>query len=284
MKLTYRLLLLAFLVLPGIASAQYYDYLGNPEPTYDRPSTANIKTNLLYDITSTINLGMEFRLGNRTSLDIPINYNPWTFQNNRKWKHVLLQPELRWWLRRTFEGHFFGLHAHWGYYNIAKLPEPFAPHMQKYRFEGQLYGGGVSYGYRWNFSDRVAMEATLGAGVAVLDYKRYGCDNCGTYIEDTSRLWIGPTKIGINLIISLGGDNPARKKKEKAGYYDPIYAPVTAPILEQPYSTPPYVLNLSGRPISPNCRRATSCPMSKRSRRGRSPAPHSSTSCRAIGG
>ena len=56
-----------------------------------------IKTNLLYDATTTFNLGLEFRTGAKTSFDIPVSYNPWTFSDNKKWKHILIQPEFRRW-------------------------------------------------------------------------------------------------------------------------------------------------------------------------------------------
>ena len=57
-----------------------------------------IKTNLLYDATTTMNLGIEFGLAPKWTLDISGNYNPWTFSENRKMKHWLIQPEARYWL------------------------------------------------------------------------------------------------------------------------------------------------------------------------------------------
>lgn len=53
-----------------------------------------VKTNLLYDATSTFNLGFEFGLGKKWTLDVSGNYNPWTFSENRKMKHWLIQPEI----------------------------------------------------------------------------------------------------------------------------------------------------------------------------------------------
>lgn len=46
-----------------------------------------IKTNLLYDISTTINLGAEFRLAPKWTLDLSANYNPFTFSDSKKWKH-----------------------------------------------------------------------------------------------------------------------------------------------------------------------------------------------------
>ncbi len=43
-----------------------------------------LKTNLLYDATSTMNLGFEFGLSPKWTLDVSGNYNPWTFSKNKK--------------------------------------------------------------------------------------------------------------------------------------------------------------------------------------------------------
>ena len=36
-----------------------------------------LKSNLLYDATATMNLGLEFGLARKWTLDIPVNYHPW---------------------------------------------------------------------------------------------------------------------------------------------------------------------------------------------------------------
>ena len=36
-----------------------------------------LKSNLLYDATTTMNLGLEIGLARKWTLDIPVNYNPW---------------------------------------------------------------------------------------------------------------------------------------------------------------------------------------------------------------
>ena len=56
-----------------------------------------VKTNVLYDLTSTVNLGLEYRLADRWTFDISGNYNAWTLRENMKWKHWMVQPEFRFW-------------------------------------------------------------------------------------------------------------------------------------------------------------------------------------------
>lgn len=43
-----------------------------------------VKTNLLYDVSTTINLGAEIGLSPKWTLDLSANYNGWTFSENKK--------------------------------------------------------------------------------------------------------------------------------------------------------------------------------------------------------
>lgn len=52
-----------------------------------------VKTNLLYDVSTTINLGAEIGLSPKWTLDLSANYNGWTFSENKKWKHWLFNPK-----------------------------------------------------------------------------------------------------------------------------------------------------------------------------------------------
>ena len=83
-----------------------------------------VKTNLLYWATSTPNIGFEFGLGKRTTLDLVGGYNPWTLNkdDNKKIKHWMVMPEFRYWLCERFNGHFFGIHTGFAEYNISGFP------------------------------------------------------------------------------------------------------------------------------------------------------------------
>ncbi|GAB6011197.1 DUF3575 domain-containing protein [Viscerimonas tarda] len=170
------------------------------DTTFSTPQVA-LKSNLLYDATTTLNLGIEFRLNNRLTLDIPFNYNPWSFSGGKKLKHWLIQPELRYWQRKSFSGSFWGLHLHGGQFNTAHI-------IDDYRYEGWLTGAGISYGYRWNLSDKWALEATLGAGYAYFDYTKYtaertspdGCATCGEKLKPDNKNYWGPTKAGLSIL------------------------------------------------------------------------------------
>lgn len=158
-----------------------------------------IKSNLLYDATGTINLGFELRTGRRTSLDISGNYNAWTFSENRKWKHFLIQPEYRHWLCEPFYGHFIGAHAHYSGYNVGNLPFGGTDY-EDHRYEGWLAGAGFSYGYHKMLSNRWSIEATIGVGYAYMDYDKYKCEKCGEKVKSGTTHYLGITKAAVSLI------------------------------------------------------------------------------------
>lgn len=175
---------------------------------------AGIKTNLLYDATSTMNLGVEFGLSPKWTLDISGNFNPWTFSDYRKMKHWLVQPEARYWFCEKFNGHFFGIHAHGGQYNWGgMLPWGFKngkmfgsvknTHILENRYQGWLAGAGISYGYQWILGNRWSLEATIGVGYAYLSYDRYPCGACGEKLGEGHKNYFGPTKAGITLIYMI---------------------------------------------------------------------------------
>ena len=110
-----------------------------------------IKTNALYWATSTPNLGFEVALAKKLTLDVSGNYNPWKFSKDRQIKHWLVQPELRYWLCERFNGSFFGLHGHYADVNMSNL-DIFG--LGNYRYDGKIYGAGISYGYHWILKNR----------------------------------------------------------------------------------------------------------------------------------
>jgi hypothetical protein len=165
-----------------------------------------IKTNLLHDLTTSLNLGVEIKMGQKLTLDLPFTLNPWTYnkEENTKFKFLLIQPELRFWTCEAFNGHFFGVHGQYAYYNVGHLPTPlFSETMNLYRFEGQLAGAGISYGYQWLINPRWSIEAEIGAGYARLWYDKYPCQSCAKLITSETKNYWGVTRAGISLIYNI---------------------------------------------------------------------------------
>ena len=98
-----------------------------------------IKNNLLYDATSTPNLSLEFGLNKKQTFDVQVGFNPFDLdkQANKKFKHIAIQPEWRYWTCERFNGLFFGIHAHAGRFNVSnmKFPGGILHTLEKNRYE-----------------------------------------------------------------------------------------------------------------------------------------------------
>lgn len=164
-----------------------------------------LKSNLLYDLTATINLGVEIGLAERWTIDLPFNYNAWDLGGETRFRHWGLQPEGRYWFCQRFDGWFVGLHAHYAKFNVGGLPDwlPVSENMQKNRYQGDLYGAGVSVGYSWILKKRWSMEATVGLGYARINAEKYPCASCGTAVDKGGKNYFGPTKVGLSLVYTF---------------------------------------------------------------------------------
>lgn len=166
-----------------------------------------VKTNLLYDITATANLGIEFKVAPKWTVDISGNLNAWTFSDNKKWKHWVLQPEARYWLCERFNGHFVGAHLVGGIYNMGNWNTDFTflgtdfGQLKEHRYEGWLVGAGIAYGYHWMLGRHWSVEAEIGIGYVYTQADKYECPRCGEQLENNKpHHYVGPTKAVVNLI------------------------------------------------------------------------------------
>lgn len=167
-----------------------------------------LKTNVLYDATTSVNVGVEIGLAPKWTLNIPMNYNGWSFpKKDYIYKHAYVQPEIRYWFCDRMAGHFLGLHAHGGAYNFGLIPnnisflgQDFSP-LTDFRYQGYFVGGGLAYGYAWAVSEHLNIEFELGVGYAYTEYDQFECEECGRKLaEKVPAHYVGPTKVGINLV------------------------------------------------------------------------------------
>ena len=127
-----------------------------------------LKNNLLYDATTTPNLGFEVGLSKKVTLDVSAGYNPFKFNDGKKLKHWLVMPEVRYWTCEKFNGTFIGVHA---------------------------LGG-----HQWILNKRWSIEAAIGAGYARVHYDKYNCGECGSKIETKNSNYWGVTKAALSII------------------------------------------------------------------------------------
>lgn len=166
-----------------------------------------LKTNLVSDCLLSPNLGVEIGLAPKWTLDVSGQLNCWTLSHNRRWKHWAVQPEARYWFCDRFAGHFLGVHAHGGQYNIGGIDGKIdflgtdARKLEKYRYQGWFVGAGVAYGYAWILGRHWNLEAEVGVGYSYTRYDRFRCAGCGKKVEtDRPHHYVGLTKAAVNVV------------------------------------------------------------------------------------
>lgn len=161
-----------------------------------------VKTNLLYGATATPNLQLEFGIGKKSTFELGAGLNWFGFKENQKFKNLLVQPEYRYWFCEVFNGHFLGVHAHGAQFNVGNLDIPVGrlDVFKDKRYEGYLYGGGISWGYQCIISPRWNFEINLGAGFARIDYTEFCGKPCGSTLSSGKYDYWGVTRAGLSLV------------------------------------------------------------------------------------
>lgn len=165
-----------------------------------------LKTNLLGDAFLSPNVALEMGVAPRWTVDLSGQFNFWPV-NEHNWKHWVVQPEARYWFCRRFTGHFLGVHALGGEFNVGNIDMDLNflgtdfRKLKNERYEGWGVGAGVAYGYAWPIHPGWNVEAEVGVGWVYTRSSSYPCATCGTKISsDKPHNYVGPTKAAINIV------------------------------------------------------------------------------------
>lgn len=200
--LKYKVLLAGLLVLfLGIRA----DALDRPAPgrravpaescSFGRPEF-RIGTNLLYDLATVPNLHFETGLAGRFAVNVSAAFSPWDIKPTLKLRTLLVQPEVRYYLSEDFNGHYFGVEVHLGWYDVALDGNT---RYQDRDGDTPLLGAGVSYGYVVPLSGRWGMDFHVSAGYTRLDYDCFYNVKDGAWFTRDRRGYWGPTSAGISV-------------------------------------------------------------------------------------
>ncbi len=166
-----------------------------------------LKTNLLSDAFMNVNLGAETVLAPKWTLDAEAQMNAWTLSHGRRWKHWALQPEARYWFCNRWLGHFVGVHAHGGKFNMGDFNGIYnflgtdARKLEDLRYQGWFIGAGIAYGYAWALGKHWNMEAEVGIGYSYTKFDTFECDECSRKVDDDKHHhYVGPTRLAVNLV------------------------------------------------------------------------------------
>lgn len=164
--------------------------------------TIAVKTNIPHWATATPNLGVEVAFRHKMTFELSGGYNPFEFENGKQWKHWIVWPEARYWLRETFNGHSIGLHGVFAGFDVGGLDLPVKQlsALKDRRVKGNINGAGLSYGYAWIIGNSLLLEVSAGAGYGRLEYDVLTKGNNGYKIDEGRKHYIGPTKGAISLV------------------------------------------------------------------------------------
>ena len=78
--------------------------------------------------------------------------------------------------------------------------------LRSYRRKGWGVSGGITFGYKYAFNSRLALDMNIGVGYAHFQYDKYKLG--GEYVNfplelKKTKQWIGPTKFGVSLTYNI---------------------------------------------------------------------------------
>lgn len=166
-------------------------------PTDATPSSGRylgVKTNLAAWAGTIMNVAADVQVGRHWSVELPVLWCPWYVSSEHAVKTFTVQPEARYWLSKPGSGHFFGVHAHVGWFNVKWNRDRYQD------TDRPLLGAGISYGYLLPFNKHWAGEFTLGAGYANMRYDTYYNIDNGARIDTRTKDYWGITRIGLSVV------------------------------------------------------------------------------------
>lgn len=191
----------------GIAPLPPYDY--RPIlPQEEWRTVAAVKTNLLYDVVSAVNLEVEVPIGDRWSIAVEDVFPWWSWGPNRNkyaFQMVEVGIEPRYWFMRdedmeVLQGHFTGAYAMSAKYDFQWN--------RKLCYQGEYWSVGVTYGYCIPVKDWFNLEFSASVGFLRSDYRHYqpSPEYENLYLDEYNTgvlSYFGPTKLKIAMVIPI---------------------------------------------------------------------------------
>ena len=154
-----------------------------PRPDLRRHPFIKLKTNTLGLGLGHANIAVEYAFAEHFSVALPFYYSGGFdyFKPTLKFRGIVLQPEVRYYLRAN-EGFYVGAHLGLGWYNFALNGEF---RIQDHRGRRPAFGGGLGIGYTLPFkkNPRWGVEFAIGAGVYDVKYDVFYNEINGPYAE-----------------------------------------------------------------------------------------------------
>ena len=163
-----------------------------------------VKTNLLADLVTAVNLGVEVPLGENFSVNAHFTFPWWTagpYGNKYALQLLDAEGELRWWFAKgeeRFEGHYVALQGSGGKFDLQWGRDIGC-------YQCYNWGVGLSYGYAMSLGKHLNMEFALTLGYLAIDYQHYvPSPDWSVLIKDNAKAgvlhYFGPTGLKVSLV------------------------------------------------------------------------------------
>lgn len=177
-------------------------------PPVFRKTFAAVKTNLLYDAVTALNVEVEIPIGKKFSVMVEDVFPWWTWGPNKN-KYAFQMWEMgiepRWWFIRNdrrdkLSGHFLGVYGMSAKYDFQWD--------RKACYQGEYWSAGVTYGYAMPVCKWLNMEFSLSVGYLNSPYRHYfPGENYEILWRDKYKTgtfhYFGPTKAKISLVLPI---------------------------------------------------------------------------------
>ena len=163
-----------------------------------------VKTNLLADLVTAVNLGVEVPLGEDFSVNAHFTFPWWTagpYGNKYALQLLDAEGELRWWFAKgeeRFEGHYVALQGSGGKFDLQWGRDIGC-------YQCYNWGVGLSYGYAMSLGKHLNMEFALTLGYLAIDYQHYvPSPDWSVLLRDNAKAgvlhYFGPTGLKVSLV------------------------------------------------------------------------------------
>lgn len=179
-------------LFPGMSFLLFLFFIVS-NTTDSRAQLVNVKTNVADWMTASPNLSAEFTLSSRLSIDLSATASPFKIKDDLYFRHVRLQPELKYWLTSPLTKHYIGVTAFYSTYDVG---------YKKRGYFGDSYAAGLTYGYNWILSRRWNFE--LSAGLGFIRYRIARYTPGSAHAAPNEMGWqIAPVKLGLCFVYVL---------------------------------------------------------------------------------
>lgn len=151
----------------------------------------SLGVNIASMAVGSINIELSKAVSQKVTIHLPLSWNPVTFSNNKKLKHIMIQPGIRWWKWHNYSGYFGG---------VSVTAVQFNAGINHLRYYGSTAGLTLSIGYAKMISKRWNIEAEVGIYSGWVSYNKYRRELCGDYEGTWRGIKLYPSKITLALI------------------------------------------------------------------------------------